>query len=64
MYERSAIVLERYFDKLFGFNKENNLKDSFLNFKDLIEEIKEYKSNTKIARKIIPIKSKTRRRKK
>lgn len=44
MYERSAIVLERYFDKLFGFNKENNLKDSFLNFKDLIEEIKEYKS--------------------
>ena len=24
MYERSAIVLERYFDKLFGFYKENN----------------------------------------
>lgn len=44
MYERSAIVLERYLDKLFGFNKEKNLKDSFFNFKDLIEEIKEYKS--------------------
>ena len=24
MYERSAIVLERYFDKIFGENKENN----------------------------------------
>ena len=24
MYERSAIVLERYLDKLFGFNKEKN----------------------------------------
>ena len=44
MYESSVIVLERYLDKLFGFNKEKNLKDSFFNFKDLIEEIKEYKS--------------------
>ena len=47
MYERSAIVLERYLDKLFGFDKENNLRDNFSNFKDLIEELKEYYDNNK-----------------
>ena len=31
MYERSAIVLERYFEKVFGFNKENNLKTNYEN---------------------------------
>ena len=25
MYERSAIVLEKYFNKIFGFNEKNNL---------------------------------------
>ena len=53
MYERSAIVLERYLDKIFGFNKENNLKDNFLNFKDLIEEMKEYKSMVTEEEKIL-----------
>ena len=53
MYERSAIVLERYLDKLFGFNKETNLKDSFLNFEDLIEEIKKYKSMVTEEEKIL-----------
>ena len=24
MYERSAIVLEKYFNKIFGFNEKNN----------------------------------------
>ena len=32
MYERSAIVLERYFDKIFGENKENNLKTNYGNY--------------------------------
>ena len=35
MYERSAIVLERYFEKLLGFNKENNLKQNFKNYCEL-----------------------------
>lgn len=35
MYERSAIVLERYFERLLGFNKENNLKQNFKNYCDL-----------------------------
>ena len=68
MYERSAIVLERYLDKLFGFNKETNLKDSFLNFEDLIEEIKKYKSmvteEEKILRKFDDIAKEIRARQK
>lgn len=44
MYERSAIVLERYLDQLFGFNKEHNLRNNFLNFGNLIEELKEYQA--------------------
>lgn len=43
MYERNAIVLERYFEKIFGFVKENNLKTNFENYKKIIETINEYK---------------------
>ena len=42
MYERSAIVLENYFDKLLGLNKENNLKTNYENYSKLIVQIKEY----------------------
>ena len=42
MYERSAIVLENYFEKVLGLNKENNLKNNYENFTKLIEKIKEY----------------------
>lgn len=43
MYERSAIVLERYFEKVFGFAKEYNLKTNYENYSKIIEEIKEYR---------------------
>ena len=43
MYERNAIVLERYFEKIFGFAKDNNLKTNFENYKKIIETINEYK---------------------
>ena len=42
MYERSAIVLENYFDKILGLNKENNLKNNYENYSKLIQKIKEY----------------------
>ena len=42
MYERSAIVLENYFGKILGFNKENNLKNNNENYNRMIDEIKEY----------------------
>ena len=38
MYERSAIVLERYFEKLLGFNQEYNLKQNFKNYCDLFNK--------------------------
>ena len=42
MYERSAIVLENYFGKILGLNKENNLKNNYDNYNRMIDEIKEY----------------------
>ena len=40
MYERSAIVLERFFDNLLGFNQVNNLKKNFNNYCELFEKFK------------------------
>lgn len=42
MYERNAIVLERYFDKLFGFSSKNNLKENYFNYRKLLEDYKKY----------------------
>ena len=42
MYERSAIVLERYFENFFGFDKNPNLKDCYTNYTEIIEEIEKY----------------------
>lgn len=53
MYERSAIVLERYFEKVFGFNKENNLKTNYENYKKIIEKIKEHQKIISEEEKVI-----------
>lgn len=53
MYERSAIVLERYIEKVFGFDKPNNLKANYKNFGELLEEIKQYRELTEKEGKII-----------
>lgn len=42
MYERSAIVLERYIEKILRFDKQYNLKNNYNNFKELIEELEKY----------------------
>ena len=42
MYERSAIVLERYFEELLGNNNKNNLKTNFQNYSDIVEEMTQY----------------------
>lgn len=44
MYERSAIVLERYFDNILGYASENNLKVNFDNFCNLVEKLDKYQS--------------------
>ena len=43
MYERNAIVLERYFEKIFNIAKDNNLKTNFENYAQIIETINDYK---------------------
>lgn len=42
MYERSAIVLEKYFNKIFGFNEKSNLKNLYNSYKNIIEETCKY----------------------
>ena len=44
MYERNAIVLERYFEKEFGFDKKNNLRSNYTNYGDIVEELERYQT--------------------
>ena len=53
MYERSAIVLENYFEKVLGLNKENNIKDNYKNYNRMIDEIKEYQRIIEEEEKVI-----------
>ena len=53
MYERSASVLERYFNGIFGFDKKTNLKTIYKDYKELIEEIQTYQSILKEEDKVI-----------
>ena len=42
MYERSAIVLERYFENLLEYRREGNIRD---NYCDLVEKLEKYQIN-------------------
>ena len=42
MYERSAIVLERYFNNILGYFSENNLKVNFENYCGLVEKLDKF----------------------
>ena len=53
MYERSAVVLEKYFSNIFGFGDKINLKTNYKNFKDLIEEFQKYQVISEKEEKII-----------
>ena len=53
MYERNAIVLERYLSNIFGKNDETNVKSSFEIYKDILEEMEKYQVVTKEEEKII-----------
>lgn len=46
MYERSAIVLERYIEKILELSKSNNLRKNNENYNDLINEIENYQNMT------------------
>ncbi len=53
MYERSAIVLERYLEKLLKFDKTYNLKKNNENYTELISEIENYQIMTNKETKVI-----------
>ena len=44
MYERSAIILERYYNNILGFDKKTNLKTIYKDYKEIIEEIHSYQT--------------------
>lgn len=44
MYERNAIVLERYFNQMFGYNMKNNIKTNFKDYSQLVECLEKYKN--------------------
>lgn len=45
MYERSAIVLERYFEKLLDYRNKCNIRDNFSNYCKLVEKLEKYQIN-------------------
>lgn len=53
MYERSAIVLEKYYNNIFGFNQKINLKVIYKNYREMMEEIQKYQSILEEEDKII-----------
>ena len=53
MYERSAIVLERYFNKIFGYDMQNNLKTNFNDYCNLVESLEKYKDVSEEEEKIM-----------
>ena len=53
MYERTAIVLEKNFNTILGFDQKTNLKTIYKDFKELAEEIENYQQILKEEDKII-----------
>lgn len=53
MYERSAIVLEKYLNKVFGPDKESDIRVSYETFKNVLEEMEKYQVITEEEEKII-----------
>ena len=53
MYERNAIIIERYFDKMFGYNIKNNIKINFENYCKLIKSLENYKNSIEEEEEVI-----------
>ena len=39
MYERNAIVIDRYFASIFGYDSKNNLKNNSSNYFELVSNM-------------------------
>ena len=44
MYERNAIVIDRYFSSLFGYDKSSNIKTNANNYFELVEVLEKYQN--------------------
>ncbi len=42
MYERNAVVIDRYFSEMFGYGEKNNLKSNYNSYCDLVTKVKKY----------------------
>ena len=53
MYERSAIVLERYIENILKLENKYNMKTNYKNYENFIQEIEEYQEITANESKVI-----------
>ena len=53
MYERSAIVLERYLSNIFGKDDATGIKANFQIYTNVLEEMKKYQTITEEEEKLI-----------
>ena len=53
MYQRSVVILERYFAEKFYYKDKNNLKNNYENYRRLIDILEKYQEITEEEDKII-----------
>ena len=53
MYERNAIIIERYYNNMFGYDLKHNIKENFKNYCELIDAIEKYKNISEEEEEII-----------
>ena len=53
MYERNAIVVDRYFSNIFGYDKKNNLKVNKNNYFELVDTLEKYQNASEIENNIM-----------
>ena len=53
MYERNAIVVDRYFSSIFGYDKKNNIKVNKDNYFELVDTLEKYQDASEIENNIM-----------
>ena len=53
MYERNAIVIDRYFSNIFGYDKKNNIKVNGNNYFELVDILEKYQGASEIENNVM-----------
>ena len=53
MYERNAIVIDRYFSNVFGYDKKNNIKGNGNNYFELVDILEKYQGASEIENNVM-----------